>query len=214
MSQSAITDSCAHPSLQLEPSAHATEAGYRDYTLQQLANASGRGKKGAGPTTSFPRPLVLPGDDLSEDPRCPPQSLRSWLRLPERNEVTSRRNIIYVASPPVIGGDVKMMEEWADPQSSGSGTISEVQEGLTAQSLRAEDMEAYLRAFFTGMTVSRLSPGFTFTSWDDPRKSKAKSKAKSRVIPDLVGLQRRDEVIDIRARPVGPMEHSHSFMIF
>lgn len=201
MPSGVLTDNCAHPSLQLEPSPHAAEAGYRDYTPQQLATASGNGKKAAEPTTSFPRPLVLPGDDLSEDPRCPPQSLRSWLRLPERNEVTSRRNVIYVASPPAIGGDVKSMELWADPQNSSSGTASEAQQGLTAQSLRVEDVEAYLRAFFTGMTVSRLLPGFSFTSWDNPGKMKAKRGA----VPDRVGLQRLSEVIDIRARPVGPM---------
>lgn len=188
-----------HPSLQLEPSPHAAEAGYRDYTPHQRANASGSGKKGAEPTTSFPRPLVLPGDDLSEDPRCPPQSLRSWLRLPERNGITSRRNVIYTASPPVIDCNAESIEEWADPQSSSSGAVSESRKGLTAQSLRGEDVEAYLRAFFTGMTVSSLSPGFTFTSWDDS----GKSKAKSRTVPDLIGLQRLDEVVGIRARPVG-----------
>ncbi|KAG6995714.1 hypothetical protein G7Y79_00042g078190 [Physcia stellaris] len=197
MPRGALRDGCVHPSLQLEPSSHSAEAGYRNYTPQQLANASGNGKKGAEPTTSFPRPLILPGDDLSEDPRCPPQSLRSWVREPERNEVTSRRNVVYVASPPAIDCDVKMMEGWTDPQNPGSGRVSEAQEGLTAQSLKVDDVEAYLRAFFTGMKVSTLSPGFSFSSWNDSGKSKARSRA----VPDLIGLQRLDEVVGIRARP-------------
>lgn len=200
MPPAALSDKCAHTKLLLNPSPHAAEAGYRDFTPQQLANASGHGKKGAKPTACFSRPLVLPGDDLSEDPRCPGQSLRSWLREPDRNEVTSQRNVIYVAAPPTIDRDGKELEQWASPQTSNCPVTARLQAGRTAQgsaTLDIEDVETYLSAFYTGMAVSRLSPDFRFTNWDNP----GSSKGKGRSLPKFVGLQRHDEIVGIRVRP-------------
>ena len=45
----------------------------------------------------FPAPIVLPGHEMALHPKYPPQSVREWLEEPNRNEVTSKRNIIVRA---------------------------------------------------------------------------------------------------------------------
>ena len=180
----------------LEPSVHAAEVGYRDYTPKQLTNAaSNNNNQGESEsTTSFPRPLILPGDDLSEDPRYPGQSLRSWLRGGHRNEVTSRRNVIYVVSAPTISEDVKMMAQWTQPDAN-KGRNKTGKSRAAAPGI--EGIEAYLGAFYTGMKIARLLPAFSYMSWDEAGSSKEKSQS----IPRYIGLRRKDEVIGIRARP-------------
>ena len=65
---------------------------------------------------AFPDPLVLPGDAIDLDPKYPPQSFRSWLNLDVRNQVTTRRSVIYVAAPPEIDESVGFMESWCIPK--------------------------------------------------------------------------------------------------
>ena len=193
MASTATSDGCSHNSLLLESSDHACKAGYRDHTAKQLSNAAGNGQGGTELISSFPRPLVLPGDDLSEDPRYPGQSLRSWIREPHRNEVTSGRNVIYVASPPASSGGVKMMDRWALPKCKKGQDLADG--GATLP--RMDDIEDFLGAFYTGMKTARLSPAFSFVSWEKT----VSSKANRQTIPRYVGLRRKDEVVGIRARP-------------
>ena len=194
MASPPITDDCSHNSLLLEVSDHAREVGYRHYTAKQLSNAAGNSKSGAELTTSFPRPLVLPGDDLSEDPRYPGQSFRSWIREPHRNEVTSGRNVIYVASPPASSEDVKMMDQWALPNYKKKG---QNMANPRAAPPGVDDIEDFLGAFYTGMKTARLSPAFSFARWEKP----GSSKANRQTVPRYIGLRRKDEVVGIRARP-------------
>ena len=193
MASAAILDNCSHNSLLLKPSDHACKAGYRDYTSKQLSNAAGNSKGVAELIASFPRPLVLPGDDLSEDPRYPGQSLRSWIREPHRNEVVSERNVIYVASPPAISVEVKMMEQWAFTEYKKGQNMAD----LGAAKPGVDDIEGFLGAFYTGMKTARLSPAFSFVSWEKA----APSKANRQMIPRSIGLRREDEVVEIRTRP-------------
>ncbi|KAL8794366.1 MAG: hypothetical protein Q9195_003064 [Heterodermia aff. obscurata] len=193
MASAPILDDCSHNSLFLKPSDHACKVGYRDYTAKQLSNAAGNSKGVAELTTSFPRPLVLPGDDLSEDPRYPGQSLRSWIREPDRNEVTRRKNVIYVASPPAISRDIKM-DGWALPEHKKKG---QNMADLGATMPGVDDVENFLGAFYTGMKTARLSPAFSFVSWEKPVSSKANRQS----IPRYIGLRRKDEVVGIRTRP-------------
>ena len=194
MASAAILDECSHNSILLEPSGHACKVGYRDYTAKQLSNAAGNSKGVAELTPSFPRPLVLPGDDLSEDPRYPGQSFRSWIREPHRNEVASGRDVIYVASPPAISGDVKMMDRWALPEHKKKGQDTA---DLGAAAPGVDDIESFLDAFYTGMKTARLTPAFSFVSWEKPVSSKANRPR----IPRYIGLRRKDEVVGIRTRP-------------
>ena len=194
MASAPIWDNCSHSSLLLKPSAHAYKVGYKEYTAKQLSNAAGNSKGVTELTASFPRPLVLPGDDLSEDPRYPGQSLRSWIREPHRNEVASGRNVIYVASPPTISRDIKMMDWWALPEYKNQGPNMA---DLGAEMPGADVIEAFLGAFYTGMKIARLSPGFSFVSWEKPVSSKANRQS----IPRYIGLRRKGEVVGIRTRP-------------
>lgn len=112
---------CKHEELTFGPSTHALKAGYRHHTKAQLATAaSGSRKRKAADGTevildAFPSILGLPGDDLTLDPKYPTQSKNAWMMIPERNPVTARRSVIYVAEPAKIDESVDFMKEWSRP---------------------------------------------------------------------------------------------------
>ena len=188
---------CQHLDLCFEPSPHAEEAGYCRPTAQQRATAVGKAKNGAAGVSdsTFPAPLLLPGDDLSWDPRYPPQSLRSWVRGKHRNEVTNTRNAIYVAGQPDTAADVGFVCGWENPITDRVDTSVNA-----ATPPSHNDVAKYVRAFYHGMQF-RILPAETFllTSWEDERP-KSKRKAKS-ANPGLIGLATSIEKIGIRTRP-------------
>ena len=188
---------CQHLDLCFEPSPHAEEAGYCRPTARQRATAAGEAKNGATVVSdsTFPAPLLLPGDDLSWDPRYSPQSLRSWLRGKHRNELTNTRNVIYVAGQPGTAADVGFVCEWENPITDRVDTSVNA-----ATPPSHNDVANYLRAFYHGMQF-RILPAetFFFTSWEDERP-KSKRKAKS-AKPGLIGLATSIEKIGIRTRP-------------
>ncbi|KDR81884.1 hypothetical protein GALMADRAFT_240156 [Galerina marginata CBS 339.88] len=189
---------CEHASLRFEPSAHAESVGYRRSTTQQRAAAAvsvtRRNKRNSSDLddishSAFPGPLILPNDDLALDPRYPPQSLRSWLRLEERNEVTPKKNAIYVAAPPDIGSDVQFVRSWSNPQKVGK--LSSVTPPQVA------DVIDYLSAFYHGLPVKPFpAKELRFASWDAGTSKRSKSK-----IPAYIGLNTSTECVGIRARP-------------
>ncbi len=191
---------CTHPNLSFETSTHANEAGYHRATSQQRATAAGKTKKELTDDwdATFPAPLVLPGDELSMDPRCAPQSLRSWVREKERNEVTSERNVIYVAGAPIIDASVDFVRRWSHPKQLGrnSGEVGNV--GIATEGV--QDIADYLAAFYHGMPVKLLPRhSVRFTRWNDdfPKASKRKGKIKT----SYIGLTTSTETIGIRTRP-------------
>ena len=186
---------CQHSDLCFEPSPHAGEAGHCRRTAQQRATAAGETKKSATKVSdsTFPAPLLLPGDDLSLDPRYPPQSLRSWVSGKHRNEVTNRRNVIYVAGQPCAAADVGFLRDWEYPDQIDTSLNS-------AAPPSHEDVADYLRAFFHGVQVKILpAETFHFTAWEDERP-KSKKKAKS-ANPRMIGLATSTEMVGIRTRP-------------
>lgn len=118
---------------------------------------------------TFPAPLALPADDLSLDPAYPPQSLRSWASLKERNKVTPDRKTIYVARPPHIPPDVSFMTAWATPTPSAKDKAKKktvpAQAGVQHPRLFDDTVE-YLRAFYHGLQVKEHSPDLCFQLWD------------------------------------------------
>jgi archaemetzincin len=185
---------CDHSTLYFEASCCATEVGYRRPTLQERAratlHANGRGCSGqkitSGPI-SFPPPLVLPGDDLSLDPSCPPQSVREWLREGDRNELTPRNNVIYVLPPPGVQACVDFVSTWTSAQ----------QEAEAVAYPDIQNVLEYLKAFYHGLRVELLtSPKLSFTDWDTERP---KSRANS-LSPRFIGLDTTAECIRIRTR--------------
>lgn len=193
MAGKARASNCQHEILCLDTSSHAAVVGYRRFSAEQRATAAGLKSTQAASLSAaaFPAPLVLPGDDLALDPKCPPQSLRSWLRLKERNEVTSERNVIYVAPPPAFGGEVGFMKSWSQPEkSNGAG------EGVSIAPPRAQDVLDYLTAFYHPLPVKLLNSPLAFCNWETPSRRSAKTPA-----PKYVGLKTHSELIGIRTRP-------------
>ena len=138
---------------------------------------------------TFPAPLVLSGDDLANDPKHPRQSLRQWLRLEDRNEVTTEKNVIYVVPPP---GEVKFMEGWNQPKIDGP----------VINKPRFDEVVGYITAFYHGIkvkTLSRTHENLCFTEWADERPRK-RTKTKTST-PRYIGLNTSKECIGIRSRP-------------
>lgn len=193
MAGKARASNCQHELLSLDTSSHAAVIGFRRVSAEQRATAAGLKVTQAASLSAaaFPAPLVLPGDDLALDPKCPPQSLRSWLRLKERNEVTSERNVIYVAPPPSFGGEVGFMKSWSQPvKSNGTGKVESIAPP------HAQDVLDYLTAFYHPLPVKLLTTPLAFYNWETlPRRS---GKTPS---PKYVGLQTDSELIGIRTRP-------------
>ncbi|KAF7298921.1 hypothetical protein MIND_00840100 [Mycena indigotica] len=130
------------------------------------------------PASTFCAPLVLPGDDLAEDPDYPAQSLQEWLDDEDRNAVEPGRRTLYVVPPPTVDKGVAFAEAW-----------SHVHADIVPPNV--EDVGEYLRAFYHGMAVEVL-PASTLrlTAWD------SKSKA-----PRFVGLRTKaGECVRIRTR--------------
>lgn len=200
-----LSTRCEHSKLSLNSSAHANEAGYHRPTSQQRATAAGKTKKvfREGWDASFPAPLVLPGDELSMDPRCPPQSLRSWVREKERNEVTAERNIIYVAGAPDVDASVDYVRTWTRPKSTGN--MHETNDGIGIATSGVQLIADYLAAFYHGMPVKLLPPTLRFTAWEDnpPKRKKQKTTPtpKERKT-NHIGLTTATETIRIRTRPL------------
>ncbi|GMF12112.1 unnamed protein product [Phytophthora lilii] len=179
---------CGHEQLCLDPSSHAGKAGYARRSAQQLVAAtrpSGRAQKALG--ISVPEP----GDDLAWDPKYTAQSLKSWLQEPDRNPVTDDRNAVYVVPVPSVAAKVKHVKAWAQPKfpSRSAGV-----EPIARPDLK--DVVQYLSAFYTNLPVKLLSePELQFTSWDDGRQTKKRSKV------SYIALSIGSEAVRIRARP-------------
>ena len=192
---------CEHKTLNFASSTHAIDTHFlRPSAQQRLADATPRGITKSCPRTepanissSFPAPLVLPHDDLSINPNYPPQSLRAWIRLKDRNHVISPRNVVYVVEPPAIHPDVKIMQSWTHPATGISG-------GKTVQYPRMTDVVDYLAAYYDGMPVKTLpSFGLSFVAWESPSVSRT-SQSKSKKQQQFVGLNISTEIIRIRTR--------------
>ncbi|KAL3663144.1 hypothetical protein V7S43_011555 [Phytophthora oleae] len=194
-----MAPTCAHEQLCLGPSTHAQRAGYARQTPQQLIAAtrpSGRAFKstegGNTESCTFPSPLVLPGDDLSWDPKYDPQNLKSWLKEKDRNPVTDERKTIYVAPVPSVDARVRYVKEWVQPMLSDDTAKKKA----SIARPNVADVVEYLTAFYTNLPVKLLSkPKLQFTSWGDDQATKKRAKV------SYVALSIGSEAVRIRARP-------------
>ncbi|KAH7304423.1 hypothetical protein B0I35DRAFT_363364 [Stachybotrys elegans] len=184
-------------------SAHATKGStYRQPTPQQRLAAtclSGRVTKSQtldqlSPASTFPAPLVLPGDELEEDPEYPPQSLCAWAREKERNPITSERRTLYVIDAPEIDQEVADMRGWIDPVIPKQNRLRSFPSDLPQP--RVQDITNYLAAFYHGLDVKSLpSSHYRFVPL-------GKRRAKSNNSEGKVGLAAPDgSVTAIRHRP-------------
>lgn len=189
---------CQHNEILLLPSPHAATAGYRRPTSKQ------RRKAAELPITAlendeqtFPGPLVLPGDDLALDPKYPAQSVRSWLKDKDRNEVTDERRTIYVVPPPDISSGVDFVESWTTP----------VFLGKKGGKRRGHDVNMnhivdYVAAFYHGLPV-KLLPKSTlkFEAWSEDEMDLARLKTGRVKKTMLLGLNTGKELLGVHCRP-------------
>jgi archaemetzincin len=189
---------CDHAELVLQTSSHAETAGYIQLDASKLVAAtapSGRVNKSAQITTNvplpstFPAPLVLPEDDLAYDSRQPGQSVRAWIQMKTRNEVTSRRKTIYVVDPSKCDDSSlrRQLENWTRPRVGKTNA-------LKVDKPSTQDIVDYLQAFYHGMNIKQLNNFFKFTSWDGNESPNAEA-------PNFIGLIAKKEVVRIRTRP-------------
>lgn len=205
-----------HENLILIPSIHGQSTVYHkawEKRRKTLSITSVKGDFGKEVSSdAFPAPLVLPNDDLALDPCYPPQSFLSWLREPERNELTTEKRSIYIA----IAQAAEFMIDWVEPVITTSQSKSRPQEaGKPGQESKIaqpdiDDMVAYLQAFYHGMPVKRLQSPLQFTTWNN-ESSKTSIRRKGQLVHAIsaIGLNTSTECIRIRARksPDGAFAH-------
>jgi len=202
---------CQHKVLQLEPSAFAELAGFEraDPRKRHAATIkSGRAPAKSEVTAietaasklsqSFPGPLVLPFDDLNYDPKCPPQSLRSWLNEKERNKPTQKRKTIYVAAVPEITKAVGFMREWLKPNLAAENSSAELEDLASPD---VGDFVDYIGVFYHGMPVKQFPQPLQWVPWIEKYQPKTKSRLDPKSVPKYIGLSDGDNTTRIRARP-------------
>lgn len=219
---------CSHTDLQLEPSAYATEAGFVWSSPKQRFAATT--KTGRAPTTTsrgtrnadafqqnnhqpstFPGPLVLPWDDLGWDPDHEGQTFKSWYEEPYRNKPTTARKTLYVFDVPEITEDVKFMDAWTQPQlpvteKNGPKKNAEpVSTARTTPAPQAQDIVAYLSAFYHGLPTKLSPQQLRFVPWGEKPKTSKKKQPQPKQQPEqqqYIGLSTPTNLTTrIRARP-------------
>ncbi|EHK18527.1 uncharacterized protein TRIVIDRAFT_158592 [Trichoderma virens Gv29-8] len=240
---------CEHSNLYLNVSPHASKAGFKRATERQrilAATKDGRFRKNLNLLTpkelfedemTFPGPLVLPDDDLAEDPECPPQDFREWRDEEERNPVTRERKTIYIIPSPTIMPEVSKMTKWSECRRQNATQEKEqdaTREFNTQQQLEAiadhpkgQDILEYLSAFFHGMDVKPFEKPFRWQKWDKYAGGILKSPNTERRIGllapnnELFGIRCRlspdgvspmqvnlDDILDALAENIPPDAHS------
>ncbi|KAL6797353.1 hypothetical protein GGI42DRAFT_92568 [Trichoderma sp. SZMC 28013] len=175
MKTSGTKQVCKHSHLYLDVSPHASTVGFRRATERQriiAATKDGRFRKNLDLLTpkelfedesTFPGPLILPDDDLAEDPEYPPQDFREWRDEEERNPVTRERKTIYIVPSPSITQEVYKMQTWSVCTSENAATNRDMH---AAEPPKLQDILEYLSAFFHGMDVKLFTKPFQWKKWD------------------------------------------------
>ena len=193
---------CTHDRLALEPSVLAAKSEYHRPAALQRVLATRKRKRDADDVSpaTFPAPLQLPGDDLSQDPHYPAQSMNSWLRDKDRNKVTGERNVIYIAAPPKIDSGFEVISTWSEMQQKLDVKAPRKAEAFpddhAVKAPPVQDVVDYLAAFYTGMPVKVLPSSLSFTGWQNKRSANASSAA-----PSFIGLKSITECVRIRTCP-------------
>ena len=176
------TAKCAHSSLSFKLSPYSRKTGYkRPDDIEPMS-------------TTFPGPLILPGDDLADDPEWPPQNIKEWTTDADRNPVTPKRNVLYVAPAPLIDPEAQHIGAWRTPQLKDSDrqptSTKSVREPRLA-SYRVADVAEYLTAFYHDLDVRIMAERqLEFTRWEEKDSTK----------PRFIALNTETEGVRIRCR--------------
>lgn len=188
---------CRHKVLQLNPSPFAPLAGYTQPTPQKRAAAVPTSDKSVKNAVlelaqSFPAPLVLPHDELNYDPDDPPQSVKEWLHMDSRNDMSPKygRDTIYIGRVPTFQKKVEFMRDWTTPI---------IDSPLQLQDVSSPDADLfvdYLKTFYHGMKVKILPTSLSWTTWG-AKSSQPRRKAN---LPKYIGLAHGTQCTRIRVR--------------
>ncbi|KAK5166605.1 uncharacterized protein LTR77_008148 [Saxophila tyrrhenica] len=155
---------------------------------------------GLPPVSTFPAPVVVPGDGIYDDPDDPLQSVQKWVDGEHRNKVTNRRKTIYVVPPPAFSEDVRCFDDWSVPVLHGKSIETE----QAAQTPQTRDVMEYLQAFYHGLPVKLLEkPALACTAWNEGGATKKRRAQPKQDVPQHIGLSTGKEATRIRCRPSG-----------
>ncbi|KAK6430233.1 hypothetical protein LTR95_013612 [Oleoguttula sp. CCFEE 5521] len=212
MARKRASRGCSRSGIQLTVSAHAALAGYkqpeektrREHATTGLSD-SATVQADVHPST-FPAPLVLPGDALEIEHAESPQSVTECLRW--RNAVTSKRRTVYVVGPPDVADEVHHLhsrpygEVSSNRPAKRQKTASLRTDAYSTDPPNIEDLATYLRAFYHGLPVKTWQQDdLQFVSWtDDVPKGPRKSSRLQQQSPPFIGLRHGTEVTRLRRR--------------
>lgn len=205
---------CTHRDIYIDCSPEARECGFeRPPAGKRLAAATSSGRVAASsqhyatPETLFsdgevfPGPLVLPDELLAIEPKHHSQSFKSWHQSANYYgmRVTKRRNAIYVIPPPEVTDEVKdLMAGWLDPVVPRGESVRGMPKDLEQPTV--DDLCDYLGAFYHGMEIRKLEPGFRWVAWDG-NNSKSESNEPERPRIGLATPAPTSEVVGVQYRP-------------
>ncbi|KAL8996187.1 MAG: hypothetical protein Q9169_004253 [Polycauliona sp. 2 TL-2023] len=199
-----VIKDCDHQTMTLSSSSHAAQSGYK----QSVHKPPTQRKQSSHSTNStYPAPLVLPGDELALDPKYPPQSVRSWQRGKDRNAITPQRNVIYVAAQAGVDEEVDCIESWTRPN------LSQEKQAIASKQLAPslpaiQDITSYLSAFYHPLSVKACPIPLTFTSWEDTppthKFNTTRKRKRNRPIPSHIALRTDSSKTQIRTRSPSP----------
>nr|OQO29015.1 hypothetical protein B0A51_04319 [Rachicladosporium sp. CCFEE 5018] len=203
---------CAHSGTQVMPSCHAALAGYKQPDEKTRREHASTGALDFATfqtyvqSSSFPAPLVLPGDALEIERPEVPQSVTECMRW--RNAVTPERRTVYVVGPADAADEVEHVRPSARSGSDGSRPAKEQKidnsrtESVSLDPPKIDNIVEYLRAFYHGLPVRAWHrDDLDFVSWTgDVPKGPRKSSRLRQQCPPFIGLRHGTEVTRIRTR--------------
>ncbi|KAF5704328.1 hypothetical protein FMUND_12608 [Fusarium mundagurra] len=158
-----MSDSCSHQTVYVNCSSAAADAGFVRPSPEERTLAmskTGRLARGAylakedaiNDDQTFPRPLALPGDHLSEHPREQGQSCKDWFAIEatqRRQQAISSRNPVYLYGPPSLEYLPEEMQSSINPILSQVVALGLERWTWTLKQYR--QLFLYLRAYFITM---------------------------------------------------------------
>ncbi|KAJ4279814.1 hypothetical protein BFJ63_vAg2933 [Fusarium oxysporum f. sp. narcissi] len=206
-----MSTTCGHSSTYVDCSRAAANSGFvrpspEERTLAmaktgRLARGAYLSKEDAADNEySFPGPLVLPGDHLTEQPEEHGQSFKDWFEMEatqQRNGIISRRNKLYVVIPPSMTRPSEEMRDWNKPvlpPDSPPGT-----ERWNSTLKMFKQLIVYLRAFYNTMQITQYPKKISFLPIEQRKRVHFVDTPQTQVI----GLKTRDrrKPFEIRYRP-------------
>ncbi|KAK4142231.1 uncharacterized protein C8A04DRAFT_38478 [Dichotomopilus funicola] len=194
---------CQHQTVHIDSSPTAASEGIvpppiarRQAATRPSGRATGNTDDHASLESLFPPPLVLPDDGLINECDEPPQTLRSWISLKERNAITRRQQTIYVVPPPtddsVSPFFCSLMRHWAR-------SVAEPAK-IRCDPPPVETIRDYLEAFYHPLPVKLLPETPKFVHWEDNDDDDNTKKNTRPGPPQYIGLQIKNNLTRITTR--------------